>query len=463
MAKSDLQFAGEFLLEKCSLLTVSGTEIDVSGIVSTINIYEDIFSMTVSGDILFKDTNNLVLNAPIIGEEKLLLKIQTPQTSPKVHNETDTSVIDYVVTPLQIYKINKVTGAGENAIMYSLNFTTQEAFRNQISRISQSYKGDPAEIVEKILRDQNYLDSTRKLFVEPTSNMLKMVVPNKKPFNAIQHLCEVSNSKQNGQSPTYLFYETTKGFHFRSVDGLCTQEPTMVYKEHIPNSTNEKNVIDARKNLENIVSFNVKSTKDTIYNMSKGFYSSTLRVHDLYNKTLTDHEYGYFKDFSKDTHTDGASPTISKSPDARTQKTLEDYPDTKLFVSTTSATKHFSEGVEYPYQSDNLDQTLQRRSARLRQLGRGIKVQLEVPGQTFIQAGDIIEVNIGSTSATTEDKQDKTLSGKHLVTTIRHEFSRGEDPRHKMYLETVKDSLAEEYPSTGPQYSNKGSAETITV
>ena len=228
MAKSDLQFAGEFLLEKCSLLTVSGTEIDVSGIVSTINIYEDIFSMTVSGDILFKDTNNLVLNAPIIGEEKLLLKIQTPQTSPKVHNETNTSVIDYVVTPLQIYKINKVTGAGENAIMYSLNFTTQEAFRNQISRISQSYKGDPAEIVEKILRDQNYLDSTRKLFVEPTSNMLKMVVPNKKPFNAIQHLCEVSNSKQNGQSPTYLFYETTKGFHFRSVDGLCTQEPTMV-------------------------------------------------------------------------------------------------------------------------------------------------------------------------------------------------------------------------------------------
>ena len=62
MAKSDLQFAGEFLVEECKLLTTKGTELDISGIIESINIYEDIFSMTVSGDILFKDTNNLVLN-----------------------------------------------------------------------------------------------------------------------------------------------------------------------------------------------------------------------------------------------------------------------------------------------------------------------------------------------------------------------------------------------------------------
>ena len=103
MAKSDLQFAGEFLLEECVLLTVKGTEVDLSlHLVENINIYEDIFSMTVSGDILFKDTNNLVLNAPIIGEEKLLLKIQTPQTSPKMHNDDRylCRLCDYTVTGL---------------------------------------------------------------------------------------------------------------------------------------------------------------------------------------------------------------------------------------------------------------------------------------------------------------------------------------------------------------------------
>ena len=205
MSKSDLQFAGEFLLEECKLLTTKGLELDIINLIENINIYEDIFSMTVSGDILFKDTNNLVLNAPIIGEEKLLLKIQTPQKSPKLHNDDETSVIDYVTTPLQIYKINTITGAGENALLISLNFTTQESFRNQVSKISQTYKGDPADIVEKILRDQNYLDSTRKLFVEPTANHVKMVVPNKKPFMTIQHLCEISNSKEYKESPSYLF------------------------------------------------------------------------------------------------------------------------------------------------------------------------------------------------------------------------------------------------------------------
>lgn len=463
MAKSDLQFAGEFLLEECKLLTTKGLELDLSALVENINIYEDIFSMTVSGDILFKDTNNLVLNAPIIGEEKLLLKIQTPQQSPKMHNDDATSVIDYVTTPLQVYKINTVAGAGDQALMVSLNFTTQESFRNQISKVSQSYKGDPSEIIDKILRDQNYLDSTRKLFVEPTANHVKMVVPNKKPFMAIQHLCEISNSKEHKEAPSYLFFETTKGFHFRTIDGMCSKDARMVYKENIPNQLSTQGTIDPVKNLETINEFTVLSTKDTIYNMSEGFYSSKLRVHDLYNKTLKDYDFNYLENFEKDTHTDGASPIISKATDARTQKGLSEYPDTKLYVSTTSATKHFYESQDYPYQSDNLDKTLQRRKSRMRQLQRGIKLQLQVPGQTYSQAGDIVELQIGATSASTGDKLDKQLSGKHLVTTIRHEFNFGADPRHQMYMETVKDSLEEDFPDAGPQYSNTGSAETIPV
>ena len=140
MAKSDLQFAGEFLVEECKLLTTKGLEIDITNLLENINIYEDIYSNAISGDLLFKDTNNLVLNAPIIGEEKLSLKIQTPQQSPKLHNDDETSVIDYVTTPLQVYKINTVAQANDSALLVSVNFTTQESFRNQISRISQSYK-----------------------------------------------------------------------------------------------------------------------------------------------------------------------------------------------------------------------------------------------------------------------------------------------------------------------------------
>ena len=38
MAKSDLQFAGEFLVEECKLLTTKGLEIDISALIENINI-----------------------------------------------------------------------------------------------------------------------------------------------------------------------------------------------------------------------------------------------------------------------------------------------------------------------------------------------------------------------------------------------------------------------------------------
>ena len=461
--KSELQYAGEYLIEKCSILTVSGTELDIIPLVEAINLYEDIYSMTLSGDIAIKDTNNLVTNAPIIGEEKLLLKIMTPQSSPKSHTDTPETIIDYIVTPLHIYKVNVVTGSGENALIVSLNFTTQEAMRNQVTRISQSYRGEPTEIVEKIMRDENYLDSTRKLFVEPTANKIKMVAPNKKPFAVIEHLTEISNSKQHGDAPTYLFYETTKGFHYRSIDGLCDQDPAMTFNENIPDTPDEKGVIgNAKKNLETMNEMEVVTSRDTIYNTNHGFYSSKLRVHDLYNKTVKDYDFSYLDNFDQDTHTAGNSPLISKSKDARTGKDLSEYSDARLFVTTTSAAKHFYESESYPYQGDNYEKTLQRRMSRVTQLKRGIKVNFLAPGQTYLQAGDTVELNIENTSATTADKKDKQLAGKYLVTALRHEFQTS-DPRHTIYVEAVKDSLKEDLPSTGAQYSNTAPAEKITL
>ena len=86
--------------------------------------------------------------------------------------------------------------------------------------------------------------------------------------------------------------------------------------------------------------------------------------------------------------------------------------------------------------------------SRITQLKRGIKVNFLAPGQTYLQAGDTVELNIENTSATTDDKKDKQLAGKYLVTALRHEFQTS-DPRHTIYVEAVKDSLKEDLPSTG--------------
>ena len=188
MARDDeLKYAGEFRIDECIIITHEGFEYGITDLIEAVNFYEDIYSATVSGSIIVKDTTNIVMNFPIIGQERLRLKIQTPQTNP-----TRETMIDFTSSPLYIYKINMQEGVNEGSQVVSLEFASSEGLRNQTSRISQSYSGQPSDIVEKILRDESYLKSKKELNVEPTANNVKIVFPNYKPFKCIRHLLNIS-------------------------------------------------------------------------------------------------------------------------------------------------------------------------------------------------------------------------------------------------------------------------------
>ena len=181
-----------------------------------------------------------------------------------------------------------------------------------------------------------------------------------------------------------------------------------------------------------------------------------LKVHDVYNKTLKDYDFSYLENFENDIHTEGTEPLMSKSTDAISGKNLSEYPDTKLYVSTTSDGKHFYESKDYPYQSDNLINTMQRRISRFSKSTRVLNVKSKC-GQTTIQAGDVITLS-WCTSSQTDDSIDKQVSGRHIITTLRHEFNLTGDPRHQMYMETIKDGLWTDS-RKWVVYSNSGTAQ----
>ena len=452
-AKSELQFAGEFLVEECKIVSTTGEIYDIMEIVEEINVFENIYTASISGDIVIKDTTNIVKNFPIIGEERLILKLQTPQASPKPE-----TTIDYTLSPLIIYKINSQYGTGETAQVISLQFGSVEGFRNQTSRVSQSYSGVPSTIVEKILRDENYLRSKKTFYFEPTANNAKMIFPNIRPFKCIKHLSNISNSSLNNSSPSYLFYETTKGYHFRTYDSMCREEPKFYFRENVGGQLNEKGVGNVQLELDSLVNYQRVSSKDTVKNLNSGMISSKLITHDVYNKRLDLYKYDYLSNFDRDIHPDNgeSTPIISQAKDPDNGKGLTDHEDTKLFVVSTASGYSFSEGENYPYQSDNLNQTLQRKSARKQQFENGSILNIEVNGQTFIQAGDKISLEIGATSAITDDKEDKQLSGNYIVTHLRHTFTKSQELKHKITMQVAKDSgKGLDLPSSGIPQNNK--------
>ena len=452
-AKSELQFAGEFLVEECKIVSTTGEIYDIMEIVEEINVFENIYTASISGDIVIKDTTNIIKNFPIIGEERLILKLQTPQSSPKPE-----TTIDYTLSPLIIYKINSQYGTGETAQVISLQFGSVEGFRNQTSRVSQSYSGVPSTIVEKILRDENYLRSKKTFYFEPTANNAKMIFPNIRPFKCIKHLSNISNSSLNNSSPSYLFYETTKGYHFRTYDSMCREEPKFFFKENVGGQLDEKGVGNVQLELDSIVNYQRVSSKDTVKNLNSGMISSKLITHDVYNKRLDLYKYDYLSNFDRDIHPDNgeSTPIISQAKDPDNGKGLTDHEDTKLFVVSTASGYSFSEGENYPYQSDNLNQTLQRKSARKQQFENGSILNIEVNGQTFIQAGDKISLEIGATSAITDDKEDKQLSGNYIVTHLRHTFTKSQELKHKITMQVAKDSAkGNVLPSSGIPQNNR--------
>ena len=452
VAKADLQFAGEFLVEECKIVSTTGQIYDINDIVEEINIFENIYTATISGDIVIKDTTNIVQNLPIIGEERLILKIQTPQSAP-----TPETTVDYTRSPMIIYKINAQYLEGETSQIVSLQFGSLEGIRNTTSRISQSYSGQPSEIVEKILRDESYLKSKKTFYFEPTSNLAKVVFPNVRPFKCISHLSNISNSQLNNASPSYLFYETTKGFHFRTYDSMCREEPKFFFKENVGSQLNPQGVIDPQMNLDTLINYQRVSSKDTAKNLNSGMISSKLITHDVYNKRVDLYKYDYLSNFDRDIHPDNgeSTPIISEAKDPDTLKSLTDYEDTKLFVVSTASGYSFEESGNYPYQSDNLNQTLQRKRARKQQFENGTILNIEVNGQTFIQAGDKVNLQIGATSAVTDTKDDVQLTGNYIVTHLRHTFTKSQQVKHKIVMQVAKDSgKANKLPDAGIPQSN---------
>ena len=177
---SEMQYAGECSVKTVELISSAGVIHDLKPTCLEINIFEDIFLVNgLTGNLVFTDTNNLLQNLPIIGQEQLLLKITTPSL--------DDESIDFTENALVIWKVSSVDEISTGASVVTLEFCSQESLRNQRVRVSRSYNDTPSKIIENILTDDRYLASKKLFEVEETVGVRNIISPNVRPFNQIKH------------------------------------------------------------------------------------------------------------------------------------------------------------------------------------------------------------------------------------------------------------------------------------
>ena len=76
-------------------------------------------------------------------------------------------------------------------IRYTLHRQRQSKIR---TRFSKALTGTTGEMAQTILTDKNYIGTDKKVFVEDTQNIHKIVFPYTRPFGAVSMLARRSES-----------------------------------------------------------------------------------------------------------------------------------------------------------------------------------------------------------------------------------------------------------------------------
>ena len=259
----------------------------------------------------------------------------------------------------------------------------------------------------------------------------------------------------------YLFYETKEGYHFRSIESLLAVAGSIarpakfsyVYQtSNVRHHTGGKDII---QDMHGVYSWNLVRPVDVLSNLNQGAYASKLIEHDMFNKTINTTEYDYEKDFGNHFHTEHSdgSKTSIKTPLPKmkfddTFKGLNEAFDQKVMVksSTSYVYDRFENGKNYVIDSISDRHTTQKAISQRVLLSNGI-LELNVPGNSVLQAGDIITFDMPIMQPIGQNKTIQSSpywAGRYLIYDMKHHINRLEDS-YTMTIRCVKDNVDHPY------------------
>lgn len=457
-------------IKQCKILSSKGEEMDFKNAVTEYNYYEDLFSNFVYGTLMISDSNAFQNKHHWTGEEKLILEIDKPQNNGKALPLKG----EYKIFQMETRKLGNDTN--ENL---TINFCSpQLSLSNQI-KISKSYKGKKiSDIVKDIcktflgLRVEDEKDENGKvikpsqLLVEPTLGTRDVVIPKLSPFEAINWLATQAISEEIGLEggANYHFWQNRDGFFFQSMlhrlNRVGDYQYTPPLSKEGQSGGKGSGYWYGTKNIEyqqprwdpyeQIISFEVLDTYDTVKSAKKGMFANRLLSIDYLRRT---HENADF-DFNKYWNFINKNIQMYKDEYFNNVRTFGKYspaPDIdnskestiKVYPSTTNQKKNpYIKGRQPNISSNYVEQFVPYRYGQTGLSGHN-RIKILVPGDPYISVGKIVYVHFpktskGMTNATQEDVEDKFLAGFYMISAVRHMLN--QENEFNTALELIKDS-----------------------
>jgi len=426
-------YPNDYTLIKLDLIT-SVTVFDVKNILEELSYNEDLFNNTASGYLMVTDSTGYIEKLQLNGNDFIRIKFGKTDNS--------TNVVDKI---FRVFKVAKRKPLNDgNTESYSLYFCSEELMLSEQYKISKSYKGeDISSIIYDIL--VNYLNVPNNKLntsnIENTYGLYDFIIPNLKPFDAINWLSSYARS-QNNTGSDFILFEDKYGFNFKSLQTLFS---STVYNEYSFSPKNiDSNTLTMDLKLRNALTYEIIDSYDSLDAINKGIFANQLISVDplLQRFKVTNFDYSSY----------ASNPTA---------KTLNKYPITnnlmnrfndKIYDTNQACLKlilsNFSES-DSSYISSNpgsvahdifAEVYVPNRTAQI-PLSTYTRVKISVPGDPELTVGRVIKFNLLSKDPLVKEP-DSYYSGNYLITAVRHLIS---IHQYRTVLELSKESTIEPY------------------
>lgn len=438
MTTTSISQSTDFLIKELSLVFTNGQKVDLSSIFDELNLFDNIFTPCVSGNILITDAQNISEKLKFDGSgQHTKLKVIIDKGPEKVN--TLRYEKEFVIYSLTNRKNNNLTSQS-----YILNFVSEDFIFSEQQKISQNFKGLYSEVVKKILI--NYLKVSDKKskenngkggigLISPTQMNQDFIITNLTPFDAINWITKRSLSA-NYKNPDYLFYETQQlGYVFAPLRHLINIEP--VFKINF----NPKNIgEDLDQEFFGARNFKVLSQFSMLETIRDGSQAGRFLGFDTLSRIskLTQIETVYgnkqLQRGEKPNLIDGTSKSGRKYnrmydsrlvtyPFSIPRKTISYIKENNPVLSTV-----IDNTEEYVFQRKAVFSNLMQR-----------RLQLTMPGNFGLFCGTTVNLKLPNYSIKSDDKDyDKTLSGNYIITATRHIIRYD---RHETLIEIATDKI----------------------
>lgn len=470
----------------------SGELTEITPLVSAMNIYESIFTMTNSCDIIVADAVGFTQRVPLVGDEHLIITYRS-NSSDKIISRS-----------FKIYKIGKRVEGAQRQENYVINGISEYSIFNEMRSIDRSFRGKKTS---DAIQDAFYngfratggadgasilgvksLHGLNKGTIVESESTTSFIPPGITPFECIKYLMDECRHPDPNNNSDYVFFEDYDGFTFTTMKELKDQNTKQKFL-----LGDQAFVKDEAEFEESQIIMSLKARKsfDRIQDLGTGLFRNRVAVVDPLTKKYDSRTFIYYNEFGvlNKIHEFGARVIARNSQfrfvdsSTHTRYFAAELNTTSLNTSVPPAFSprpgsrqygvlHGDVGnyMDHPYINEVDKQTLISKDPlvsnpqiKQRKLGRrvaeratmdAIILDALIPGNSVIKPGDMVEVYVPQTTSTETEKfnfnlfygkseQDKRFTPRFLVTAVRQNYD-NETQNYTTGLELMKDSYAQE-------------------